>query len=351
MTETFKTLVTELRGASAQLPYLPRALALVWAAARGWTLAWSILLILQGLLPVTVISLTRLLVDNLVAALSSGDAWKSARPILVLVLLIAGIVLLIEFLHGISRWIRTAQAELIRDYIGVLIHEKATALDLAFYESPEYHDHLHRARVDASHRPMALLESSGSLLQNGITLVGMAGVLVPYGLWLPVVLWISTLPALYIVIRYSLRQYQWQLRKTADERLVRYYDWLLTTKESAAELRLFELDGHFKRLYKTLRHQLRKERLQLAKSQSLAELGASAIALLVTGATLAWMVWRTLQGLLTLGDLTLFYQAFSQGQRLMRSLLENVGQIYANSLFLGNLFEFLALEPQLIPAS
>jgi ATP-binding cassette subfamily B protein len=61
-----------------------------------------------------------------------------------------------------------------------------------------------------------------------------------------------------------------------------------------------------------------------------------------------WMVWRTVQGLLTLGDLAFFYQAFNQGQSLMRSLLGNVGQIYANSLFLGNLFEFLTLEPQVV---
>jgi len=52
-----------------------------------------------------------------------------------------------------------------------------------------------------------------------------------------------------------------------------------------------------------------------------------------------------MRGLLTLGDLALFYQAFNKGQSLMRSLLQNVGQIYSNSLFLGNLFEFLALKP------
>ena len=32
----------------------------------------------------------------------------------------------------------------------------------------------------------------------------------------------------------------------------------------------------------------------------------------------------------------------------MHSLLENLGQLYANSLFLSNLFEFLALEPKLV---
>jgi ATP-binding cassette subfamily B protein len=67
---------------------------------------------------------------------------------------------------------------------------------------------------------------------------------------------------------------------------------------------------------------------------------------------MGWMVWRALQGLITLGDLTLFYQALSRGQNSLRSLLGNVGQIYNNTLFLGNLFEFLELKPQILdPAS
>src|SRR5262249_61873642 len=41
----------------------------------------------------------------------------------------------------------------------------------------------------------------------------------------------------------------------------------------------------------------------------------------------------------------LIYAAFNQGQALMRTLLENAGELYGNSLFLGNLFEFLSLQP------
>ena len=33
----------------------------------------------------------------------------------------------------------------------------------------------------------------------------------------------------------------------------------------------------------------------------------------------------------------MFYQAFQQGLGLMRGLLENLGQLYGNLLFLGNL--------------
>jgi ATP-binding cassette subfamily B protein len=44
----------------------------------------------------------------------------------------------------------------------------------------------------------------------------------------------------------------------------------------------------------------------------------------------------------------MLYQAFQQGLQLSRSLLDDVGQLYANTLFLGNLFDFLALEPKVV---
>jgi ATP-binding cassette subfamily B protein len=184
------------------------------------------------------------------------------------------------------------------------------------------------------------------MLQNSITLVAMAAVLIPFGFWLPVALVVSTLPALYVVLHHRLMLYRWRLQSTADERKAWYYDWLLTAREAASELRLFGLGNHFKSIYMTLRRRLRGERMQLAKRQGLAELGAGAAALIVTGMAMALMVWRAVQGLMTLGDLALVYQAFNQGQRMMRAVLENAGEVYTSSLFLDDFFEFLALEPQ-----
>jgi ATP-binding cassette, subfamily B, bacterial len=135
---------------------------------------------------------------------------------------------------------------------------------------------------------------------------------------------------------------------TADERRTWYYDWLLTSGETAAELRLFGIGNHFQTVYQALRKRLRDGRMELKGKQTLAELGAGVIALGITACAMGWMVWRALRGFVTLGDLALFYQAFSQGQLLLRSLLEHAGQTYANVLFLGNLFEFLGLQPKVV---
>src|SRR5262249_44707049 len=109
--------------------------------------------------------------------------------------------------------------------------------------------------------------------------------------------------------------------------------------------RLFSLGKYFQSNHKDLRRRLRGERLRLTRRQVLGELAASLIALLIVGGALLLMVWRTLMNVITPGELALIFAAFNQGQWLMRTLLENAGQLYGNSLFLGNLFEFLALEP------
>jgi ATP-binding cassette, subfamily B, bacterial len=339
-------LIPDLHKFAAQLSYVPRTLRLIWRAARGWTLAWFTLLCIEGLLPAALVYLSRSLVDSLAAAIGTGWSWENIWPVAFPGALITVIIAVQELMQGLSSWVRTAQAELVRDHLSALVHEKSLAVDLAFYESPEYHDQLERARNDLSSRPLALLESMGGLLQNSITLLAMAMLLIPYGVWLPFVLFISTIPAFYVVLHFNRRYHRWWEQTTPDRRRAQYYDMMLTHSAVAAELRLFDLGSYFKASYQTLRRRMRVERLTFTRDQGLARLGAGLAGVLISGSALAWMLWRALQGRATLGDLALFYQAFQRGQGLLRSLLENLGQIYANTLFLGNLFEFLELKPR-----
>jgi len=338
-------LIANVRG---QLPYIPRALQLVWDAARWWTLAWLVLLVVQGLLPVALVYLTRVLVDRLAATAGAGASWDQVQSVLFPAGIMAGLLLLGELMRAATRWVRTAQAELVRDHVSALIHGRAIAADLAHFESPDYHDRLYRARVDSHERPVTLVQNIGALLQHTLTLVAMAAVLAPFGWWVPPALVLSTAPALAVVARYAIRHRRWTVEATPDTRRTWYYDWLLCTRETAPELRLLGVGPHFADAFQRVRRRLRRERLELTRSEVLAEMAAGGFALALTGALLMWMVVRTLSGSVSLGELAMFFQAFSQGQRLMRSLLETVGQIWANTLFLENLFGFLAIEPQIV---
>ena len=111
--------------------------------------------------------------------MDSGGDPAALRPALLLGLLMGLVMLAGQLLGVVTGWVRTIQGELVKDHITGLVHRQCVRLDLAFYDSAQYFDRLHRARAEASYRPVSLLESLDGLLQNSITLVAMAALLLP----------------------------------------------------------------------------------------------------------------------------------------------------------------------------
>jgi ATP-binding cassette subfamily B protein len=334
-------LFSQIKQFVRQLPAGRRALVLVWGAAGWWTLAWGVLLIGQGLIPAGLALLLRALVNRLVAS----HEWASIAPP---ALGIAGLWIAGQLLSSALSWVREVQAERVQDEVHRLIHVQALRLDLAFYDHPESYDQLHRARVDAISQPLALLESLGSLVQNGLGFLVLAGILWTYARWLPLLLVCTAIPGLLLVARHILKEHRWHLEHTGQERRARYLDWLITEQSAAAELRLFDLGTFHRKAFESLRESLREGRLRLVRQGAVTELVAGVLAWGGSLAGLGWMLHRTLAGKAGLGDLLLCFQAFQQCQILLRSLLEGAGKIYRSLLFVENLDDYLRLEPKIL---
>lgn len=337
-----------MRDITVKLSYASRVFGLIWGGAGGFLAAWAAILLVSGLVPVGVVYLTKPLVDSLQAAIGQGATRATLEPIVFTALAMGGLLLLAELLKVAQQWISTAQSELVQDHVSDLLHAKASAVDLSFFETPDFYDRLYRVRFDAASRPLALLESFGGLAQNLVTVVGIGALLLSYGAWITLVLLAGTLPAFLVVLRASRRYHDWWLSTTTDRRRTQYFGDLLTMGQYAAEMRLFDLAGHFRRGFLDLRRRLRGERLRLLRDQSVARVGAESVALAASAGTIGWMIWRALAGLATLGDVALFVQAFQRGQGLVRALLANISQIHNNGLFLESLFEYLDLEPTIV---
>lgn len=305
------------------------------------------ILVLQGAIPAAIVYLSKILVDRLAVLVGAG-ANADITPLIGPLMLIGGLMLLMQVLQGLVGWVRTAQAEILQDYIKARVHDQAARVDLEFYESPAYYDEMERANSQADKDSLALLESLGQILQNAVTLCAIAALIIPYGLWLPLALLISTLPALWVVVRHNIRRHTWWKGTTEERRRTQYYDYILTSRFYAPDVRIYKLSNHFRGQFNALRSTLRKAQLALMRKQSMAQAGAGVSAFLVTGGVMVLMVIRALKGAATLGDLALFYQAFQKGQGLMRTLLGNIGQVYTSMLFLEHLFNFLDIEPKML---
>src|SRR5262245_1619847 len=333
-----------LKRVAAEARHVPQTIALVWAATARWTVAWLALLLVQGLLPAAAVYLTRDVVDNVLRAISAGGGWPAVAPALKPAAMLGGVMILQAVAGAAAGWVRFYQAELLQAHIRAKIQAKSVSVRMRFYDFAEFYDRLHRARDEAMVRPAALLDVAGGLLQNGVTLVGVGALLAPYGFWIPVALVAGSLPSLALVVRNSLHRQDWNKRATPGLRKVWYLEYLMTAREAAAEIRVFHLGEHLIERYRALRQRLRDEESDLMRREALSQLVAALVGTLVAGGAAGWLMWQAILGRMTAGALAMFFAAFMQGQALMKSILRSAGEVYANSLFPGNLFEFLALE-------
>ncbi|MEM6255663.1 MAG: ABC transporter ATP-binding protein [Cyanobacteria bacterium P01_D01_bin.156] len=330
---------------SHQLTQIYKTFRLIWAASRYWTMAWAGLLLVQGLIPIASVYTTRWLVDDLSSVMGQGFSQATINHVLLPVSLMAGILILSEVLQNIATLVRTQQSELVNDHLSQLIHQKSVEIDLACYESSDYYDHLNRIRNGASGQTLSLINSVGSFLQNSLTLLSMAAVLLSYSSWMPFLIIASALPILIIAVRLNREQYRWQINTTTDRRWLQYQEQLLTHSMSAPEVRLFSLGDFFQTSYQEIRHRLRTEQLNLISRQSVRRLVASLVSFAMTGFAFFWMFEQALLGAITLGDLALFYQALNRSQGMMRTVMTNLNQFHRNQLFIDDLFKFFDLQP------
>lgn len=326
-----------------------RGLAMVWEAAPGLTALWVALMVLQGLVPPAVVYVTKWLVDGVNEAIGRGLSVETVELAVYPAAAMVALLLLRQGLSSGTSYVSTAHSEYVTDRVKAAIHQKAARVEYSFFESNEDQNLLQDAHAQASSRALGLLGNVGGLVQAAVSFLAIAGILAAYAWWIPFALFASAAPALAVLVRHNQRYRAWYDGSMTDRRTAMYLDFMLVRPEYAAETRVYGFGPWVADSYQALRRDLREGRLRLLRRQTLAQLAAGLLALVGIGAVMGWMVFRALNGLATVGDLALFYQALTQGQSSTGTLLGGVGNAYSNALFLEGVFKFLDLETEAHP--
>lgn len=320
---------------------LPRAYGIVHRAAPGKTLLLTAVTLLSGAIPVALLAITKPTVDA-VAGLVSGSGTDWSQP-LMLVAGVAFLLVLAEAIAALLNWVRVGHGEQVATYVRGSAQDQSSRVAMSFYEQPEFFDHLHRARDAAAERPVQLIDGLTEVARAVVALAGVSVILLGYAWWLPVLLAVAMLPALASGTIHALRQHRFELATTVDERHAWYFDWLLTDRSAAGEMRSFGLAGHYRERYRKVREHLRHALQRLHGKEALIQVALAVLGLLSAGAAVLWMLMSASRGEASLGDVALCYQAFVQGSGLMRGGVRSLALVYRNALFLDDFFHFLGL--------
>jgi ATP-binding cassette subfamily B protein len=327
---------------------LRRAIGLVWQSAPRWTVASGLLLIVQGIVPLLGLYLTKQLVDTIAWASGLADRSAAFGQVGVLVALLAGTALLSTALDALVTLVGEAQGQAVTDHMLQLLHAKAIEVDLEYYENPQYHDTLHRAQQDAPTRPTRIVHGLLQLGQSVVSLVGIGVVIATLHWGVALLLLAASLPGILGRVYSSREVFDWRRSRTATERQAHYFNVLLTLPDFAKEIRLFQLGPHFAHRARELRQQLFRERLGIGRRRTLREFETQAISLLPVYGSCGYVAYQTVLGGISLGGLVMYFQAFQRAQTGLRTALTSLTGLYEDSLFIANLYEFLDLRPKVV---
>ncbi|HMP39500.1 MAG TPA: ABC transporter ATP-binding protein [Roseiflexaceae bacterium] len=335
----------EIRTAAANIP---RAFRLVWGADRNGTIMMALMTVISSLLPAAQAWVGALIVDAVVDAVTAQTpAIEGLRTALPLLVAEFGLLLIGA---AIGQWRRLYEHVLnsqMGHYINTQIIRKALTLDLHYFEDPAFYDKLQNARREADFRALSIINGSFMVVQNLLTLLSFAALLLAFSPLITLILFGATIPAFIAQGRFSSLYFRMLTWRAPEFRRMQYLEHVLTVDSSVKEVKLFGLGEPLLKRYSATFWSFFKEDVALARRRSLISLLLGLLASASYYGAYAWIVFVTIAGSITIGGMTLYLTLFRNSQGTFQGLFDNIARLYENGLFMDNLFGFLAIEPQI----
>ncbi len=336
----------EPRGGVPQHGGAPRfVLRLAMDAAPHLVVLMVLATIAAGVLPAAIAYVMRLVVDQVIAALDTGDtAWRDERDAVVVLVAIEGLlaVLLLASQRATSTCQQLLRAR-IANRVAEAILAKASTLALAQFEDSEVHDQMLRARREAESRPVDLLTAYFNLARLMVTLASCIVLLTQLSWWAVAIVVFSGLPAFVAEVRFSAQAWEQQRRRSPDYRMQSYLETLLAREDFAIEMKTQALSQIFLERFRTLSRKIEREAVGVATERGIAGFVLNGVGTALFYLGYAWIVRRTINEHLSVGEMTMYLALFRQAQQGVSGALSTMGTVLDHHLYIADLRSFLAL--------
>ena len=301
--------------------------------------------LLSSLLPLANLYILKLLVDSVTDAVRGVLPATLCLPYLLAMVAVFLLNRIVAALNGINN---DVLGQRLIDYMSDLVQRQAARLDMAYYDTPAYHDTLHRAQQEAGSRPVRILDNCMAVIGSLISIIGVVALLVTASWWIVVVMLVAVMPSFAVRLYKARSIYAFRRSNTQLYRRTAYYGSLLTSREAAKEMRAYRLAPLFRRLFVEVRGRLVGRLLSISRRLGAADI----LCAVVEAAAMLLVVWllvrQAVSAAITLGSFVMLFEAFRRGQGYLSALVAGIAGLYDNRLFVSNLFEFLNLEPTVL---
>ncbi|TRX63009.1 ABC transporter ATP-binding protein [Carboxylicivirga sp. M1479] len=322
----------------ASISLLIESVRIVYNSSPKWTWVNALVMIIRGVVPLLLLYIVKQLID-VVTAYSSGINTNE-EVLFTTIGLTTSFFLLNSISGSISNLTRERHSHFINDFVQNIIHNKTVHIPYFYFEDANYQDTFYRALNDSSYRPARIFYSLLLTLQNIITLTLIIIVLSNIHWAMIPLLILSSGPVFYYRILYTKKIYQYRKDHTQDERRVHYFNRLLTAKDFAKELRVFNLGKTFKSEYEHYKQDLRNKQWSLSKAKTIREIIVQLLSTIILLVIISYVIKQTINGVVSTGSMAMYFLALQRAYAVLQGLMGGLSSLYEDNLFIKNFFDF-----------
>jgi|HubBroStandDraft_1064217.scaffolds.fasta_scaffold03344_4 ATP-binding cassette subfamily B protein len=337
------------RSRVAALRNVPPLMAMVWNCAPGFVAYSGALRLLSAGTPVAQLWITKLIIDRVVHAISTHQT-HNVTQIWLLVALDLLLAMVQDIIARSTDFIDSLLGERFNNHVTLKIMEHASQLDLATLEEPVFNDRLERARAQSDSR-LALLAAVGRVSQSVVMLIAFAAAVLSFSPALFLLLTACVLPVFFNEAHFATLSFLLTKTQTPLRREMEYMRVLGASYFSAKEVKLFGLDRFLMDRYRRIANRCYVETRGLTARRAVTSSSFAFVGIAGYSAALCLIIYRTLSGQITLGDLTFLAGAFYRASGGMYAVFSGLSVIADQALFLTDLFEFLRSKPAIPPSA
>jgi ATP-binding cassette subfamily B protein len=181
-----------------------------------------------------------------------------------------------------------------------------------------------------------------------VTVLSFAAGLVIYAPWLIVLLAVALIPSFLGEAHFNAISYSLDYSRTPQRRELDYVRQTAASVETAKEVKIFGLNSFLIARYRQLATEFYAANRLVAVRRAGWGGVFTAVGTLGYYLAYAYIVWRTLEGAFTVGDLTFLAGSFRRLRTLFEGLLSGFSLTAAQALYLNDLFSFFDVQPEIL---
>ncbi|MEK3886296.1 ABC transporter ATP-binding protein [Bacillus sp. FSL K6-3431] len=294
--------------------------SILWQASKPLTIILLILSLGGGLTLVAELWAITTLINKLIEHDPSNSNFAMTIKILLpWVLLFIGAMLIKHSFQAFQPYISKQLEERATSIVKDNIFKKSLKLDLRSFETEEYYNQLENAQQSINHRFTTALESVGFLIGSIVELIVIIAAISKSGILFAILLIAGSIPLIFLDIKASKEFVQVNYRQSPLKRHLNYWVSLSTSRNTAAELRLFGLGPYFLKKWKNLSDQLIDELYKVRKRVASLRVKGEIILIVLLSIIIVGTVYAGVKGTISVGVLVAslymlnrFEQAISQ---------------------------------------